>query len=52
MAHYENVYTYTEMGNLIRVAVKHRIEEMLIPPDGVIFERPEEPEIDDEWIEL
>lgn len=56
MAHYENVYTYTEMGNLIRVAVKHRIEEMLIPPDGVIFEPEPETEReeapDDDWIIL
>ncbi len=52
LASYDDTFIYTEMGNLIKLSPRYKPEEMLIPPDGVIFKREEEPEMDDEWIEL
>lgn len=51
LASYDDTYTYTEMGNLARIAARHKQEEMLEPPDGVVFEDREE-QVDDDWIVL
>lgn len=54
LALHDDVYVYTEMGNIIKVAPRHKLEEILTPPDGVVFKSHEEyeEEIDDDWIVL
>lgn len=50
---HDRVYTYTELGNLVRASTKRSLEEMVEPPDGIVFEQTqEEPEEDDQWIIL
>ncbi len=53
LASYDDTFIYTELGNLIKISPRHKLEEILIPPGGVVFKnKNHEEEIDDEWITL
>ena len=48
----ERVYTYTELGNLVRASTKEAWKRWVEPPDGIVFEQTQEEPEDDQWIIL